>query len=177
MSSAYIPIHLRKRQTKNAHTHSALAEPVSFEEEFPDMSFLTTSENDNSSRDNTTPDYIGIANNIVDVPKGPPPLPCGWKKLTPNHYHIIDGKRVCAKPGTTLAWEERVMEERYQKGIQYMEYIQKDHDAFVDRFIDDHGYSEYMRLYHVEFPQDASEDEDDEYIDWSHVESEEEDEY
>lgn len=177
MSSVYVPVHLRKRQNPRGYSHSSHA-PLSFEDQFPDASFLTAgaSNTDKNSQDDADGNYIGVTNNVIEVPKEPSTLPDGWVLLTSNTYKISDGRRICSNAGDMPIWETRSMDERYQQGMEYMNYIQRDAETFAEEYIADHGYSEYERLYRPRCNEELD-DECEDNIDQLYSESDEEDDY
>jgi hypothetical protein len=71
-----------------------------------------------------------------------------------------------------LKWEQIKMQERYEEGLEFMQYIQEKNDEFIDSFIHQYGINEYLRLYKCEFnyESDVESEEIDEYSD---LESEE----
>ncbi len=160
----YIPVHLRNKSS------SFKSNSYTFDEEFPDLLGSNSSLNTIASSQKTDP--IVKYNEIYSregESENSAQLPEGWVKLSLNNYKKTRDQEL-------TIWEQRKMQDNYEKGLEFMEYIQDQNQEFIDTFIYQHGINEYLRLYKCELQED-SESDNESFEELSDLDSDEDYEY
>lgn len=155
-SNKYIPVHMRNKSSSFQSKNNK-----NFDEEFPDL----LGSNSNvvplalPQNTNSIATYNQISAMYVEK-KNVNKLPEGWKELTLD----MRARKIPEEPN----WEQIKMQERYEEGLELLQYIQEKNEDFIDTFIKQHGINEYMRLYKCEFnyESDVESEEIDEYSDF-----------
>lgn len=155
-SNKYIPVHMRNKSSSFQSKNNK-----NFDEQFPDL--LSNNFNVDAPALPQNTNSIATYNEIsaMDVEtKNVNKLPEGWKELTLD----MRARKILEEP----KWEQIKMQERYEEGLELLQYIQEKNEDFIDTFIKQHGINEYMRLYKCEFnyESDVESEEIDEYSDF-----------
>ena len=158
-SQKYIPVHMRNKSS-SFQTNST----SNFDEDFPDLLGSNSNVDTLASQEyNSIATYNDISTKNLET-KNVNQIPEGWQKLTLD----MTARNIPEEP----IWEQRKMQEKYEQGLEFMQYIQEKNDEFIDSFIHQYGINEYMRLYKCDFSYDSDE-EPEEIDELSDLESEE----